>query len=108
MLGILDLKSVGYSKIKQGVLQQNLSIYYRFKSAGILCEKFNEFINTLKKEKEEIKEKYPWLNPGDERRNVSDREILDKYVYLDKSCLRDSEKKNKLWICYINKKIHLV
>ena len=33
MLGLLDLRSVGYSKIKQGILQQNLSKYYRFKAA---------------------------------------------------------------------------
>ena len=32
-LGILDLRLLGYYKIKQGVLQQNLSKYYEFKSA---------------------------------------------------------------------------
>ena len=93
ILGILDLRSIGYYEIKQGILQQNLSKYYRFKSADILCEQFKTFINTLKKEKDEIKEKYPWLEPDDERRNVSDREMLDKYVDLDKSYLIDSEKK---------------
>ena len=30
MLGIVDLRSLGYYKIKQGILQQNLSKYYRF------------------------------------------------------------------------------
>ena len=64
MPGILDLRSMGYYKIKKGILQQNLSKYYRFKLADILCEQFNNFINTLKKErKEEMKEKYPWLDP---------------------------------------------
>ena len=51
MLGILDLRSMGYFKIKKGILQQNLSKYYRFKSADTLCKQFNRFINTLKKEK---------------------------------------------------------
>ena len=37
-----------------------------------------------KKEKEEMKEKYPKLEQDDEWRNVSDREILDKYVDLEK------------------------
>ena len=41
MLGILDLRLVGYFKIKQGILQQNLSRYYRFESADILCKQFN-------------------------------------------------------------------
>ena len=30
MLGMLDLRLVGYFKIRQGILQQNLSRYYRF------------------------------------------------------------------------------
>ena len=78
MLGILDLRSLGYYKIKQGILQQNLSKYYRFKLADVLCEQFNKFINTLKKEwKEETKEKYWWLDSSDERKYMSDREILD-------------------------------
>ena len=51
MLGILDLGLVGYYKIKQGILQRNLSRYYRFESADILCEQFSKFVNTLNKEK---------------------------------------------------------
>ena len=57
MLGIWDLRSIGYYKIRHGVLQQNLSKYFRFESAVILCEKFNKFVNILKKEKEEINDK---------------------------------------------------
>ena len=62
MLGILDLRLVGYFKLKQGILQQNLSEYYRFEVADALCEKFNKFVNTLRKEKEEVKDQYPWLD----------------------------------------------
>ena len=40
-LGILGLRSLGYYKIKQGVLQQNLSKYYEFKSAEKLCDQYN-------------------------------------------------------------------
>ena len=29
-IGVLDLRSLGYYKIKQGVLQQNLDKYYQF------------------------------------------------------------------------------
>ena len=49
MIGIVDLRSLGYYKIKQGILQQNLSRYYRFEEADKLCEYFNKFVNTLKK-----------------------------------------------------------
>ena len=55
MLGILDLRLVGYYKIMQGTLQQIINKYYRFKSVDTLCEQFNKFVNTLKKEKEETK-----------------------------------------------------
>ena len=55
MLGILDLRLMGYYKIKQGILQKNLSKYYWFESADTLCEQFNRFINTLKKERKKCK-----------------------------------------------------
>ena len=68
MLGKIDLRSLGYYKIKQGILQQNLSKYYKFERADTLCEHFNKFINTQKKEREqeESKENYPWLDPSDD------------------------------------------
>ena len=50
VLGIIDLRSLGYYKIKQGILQKNLSKYYRFEKADTLCEQFNNFLNTWKKE----------------------------------------------------------
>ena len=36
MIGIVDIRSLGYYKIKQGILQQNLSRYYRLEEAGKL------------------------------------------------------------------------
>ena len=38
MIGIIDLRSLGYYKIKQGILQQNLSRYYKFEKAEKFCE----------------------------------------------------------------------
>ena len=89
MSGILDLRSLGYYKIKQGILQQNLSKYYKFKRADTQCEHFNKFINMLKKERkqEQLKENCPWLDPSEERKYITDKEILDKYIDLDNSCL---------------------
>ena len=59
MSEILDLRLIGFYKIKQGILHQNLSKYNRFKSADTLSEHFIRFINTLKKErnKEKIERK---------------------------------------------------
>ena len=50
ILGIIDLRLLGYYKIKQGVLQQNLSCMYHFESANEVCSQFNKLINTLRKE----------------------------------------------------------
>ena len=52
MIGIVDIRSLGYYKIKQGILQQNLHKYYRFEEASKLCEYFNIFVDTLKKDRE--------------------------------------------------------
>ena len=53
MIGIVDVRSIGYYKLKQGILQHNLSKYYQFERADTLCEYFDKFVNTLKKEREQ-------------------------------------------------------
>ena len=94
VIGIIDLRFLGYYKIKQGILQQNLSRYYRFEKAEKLCKYFNRFVNTLKKEREQKppEDNYPWLDPNDDRRHMTDREILEKYINLNNSCLSKEEK----------------
>ena len=68
-LGILDLRSLGYYKIKQGVLQQNLNKYYLFEEAIRVCEAFNKMVEMVRQEvKDSQKEKYPWLDDTDERK----------------------------------------
>ena len=92
MLGILDLRSLGYYKIKQGVLQQNLSKCYHFESVERLCEEFNTIINERKEEEKENNGYFPWLDENNERKYMKNREILEKHTNLDDSCLRESGK----------------
>ena len=51
-------------------------------------------MDTLKKEREQTTptDKYPCLDPEDEGRNMTDREILEKYIDLKNSCLDKEEK----------------
>ena len=51
-------------------------------------------MDTLKKDREQTTsvDKYPWLSPDDERRNMTDREILEKYIDLGTSCLNKEER----------------
>ena len=65
-----------------------------------MCEQFNKFVNTLKQEKEESKVKYPWPDKNDERKYMTEREILEKYINVDNSCLMDTEMKEVRNILY--------
>ena len=68
MMGVVDLRSLGFYKIKQEVLQEHLSRHYHFELADDV------------------------LDDTDERKYMTDREILDKYLNLDNSCLTKAEK----------------
>ena len=92
--GILDLRSLGYYKIKQNVIQQNLGKHYHFELAQDICAQFNRSVNLLKKEEENPKEKHPSLDDKDERKYMTGREIFDKYINLDNSCLTKAEKED--------------
>ena len=50
-------------------------------------------MNALQKEKEDTKEKCPWLDKDDESKFMTDKEILERYIDLDKSCLTNTEKR---------------
>ena len=66
---------------------------YHFESANTVCDQFNRLINTLKRGEETSgTDKYPWLDDSYERKYMMDREILDKYIDLESSCLTKREK----------------
>ena len=91
LIGILDLRSLGYYKIK----------YYHFEEATKICETFNKMVETVKQEeKERQNAKYPWLDDTDERKYMMDKEILEKYIDLKDSCLDDLEKKQVMEMFY--------
>ena len=51
-------------------------------------------------EKNSSEEKYPWLDDADERKYMTDEEILDKYVNLKDSCLDEQERKQVMKMLY--------
>ena len=81
-----------------------MSKFYEFESAENVCNQFNNLINTLKKEEKTDRKKYPWIDKTDERKYMSDREILEKYIDLDNTCLQEDEKKEVLDMLYKCKK----
>ena len=92
MMGIVDLRSLGFYKIKQEVLQEHLGKHYHFELADDVCDQYNRFVNLMRKEEENSEGKFPWLEDTDEKKYMMDREILDKYMNLDNSCLTKTEK----------------
>ena len=92
-MGIVDLRLLGFYKIKQEVLQEHLCRHYQFKVADDICDQYNRFANLMRKEEESSEGKFPWLDNTDKRKYMTDREILNKYVNLDNSCLTKIEKK---------------
>ena len=92
MMEIVDLRSLGFYKIKQEVLQEHLGRHYHFNLADNICDQYNRFVNLMRKEEENSEGKFPWLEDRDEIKYMMDREILDKYTNLDNSCLTKTEK----------------
>ena len=65
---------MGYYKIKQSIVQQNLSKYYNFKSDDTICEYLNRFINTFtERKKGRNVGKISMVRPSDERK-IYDRQ----------------------------------
>ena len=105
-IGILDLRSLGYYKIKQGVLQQNLNKYYQFDEIDKICADFNRIIEEKRQEeKNDNKERYPWLDDADERKYMMNKEILDKYINLKDSSLDEKERKQVMEMLYEYKNV---
>ena len=92
MIGIVDLRSLGFYKIKQEVLQEHLGRHFHFELADDVCNQYNRFVNPMRKDEENSEGKFPWLEDTNKRKYMMDREILDKYVNLDNSCLTKIEK----------------
>ena len=101
IIGILDLRSLGYYKMKQGDLQQNLNKYYHFEEANRVWDAFNKLVEMVRQEeKDSKKEMYPWIDDTDERKYMTDKEILDKYIDLKDSCLEEIERKQVMEMLY--------
>ena len=100
-IGVLDLRSLGYYKIKQGVLQQDLNKYYQFEEVDKVCAEFNKMIEVMRQEeRNDSEERYPWLDDADKRKYMTDEEILDKYINLKDSCLDEKESKQVVKMPY--------
>ena len=95
------MRSLGYYKIKQGILQQNLNKFHQFEVADKVCVEFNKMVEAIRKEERNAsEERNLWLDDADERKYMTDEEILDKYINLEDSCLDEKERKQVMKMLY--------
>ena len=96
-IGILDLRSLGYYKNKAG----SMTTKFKFEEVDKICADFNRIIEEKRQEeKNNSKERYPWLDDDDERKYMTDKEILDKYINLKDSCLDEKEREQVMKMLY--------
>ena len=101
--GMVDLRSIWYYQKKQNILQHNLKPHYKFRQLQVLCEEFNTFTNTLNKEEQHSTDVYHWLTKDNEISDITDKEMLEKYVDQETSCFSYREKEEIMNMLYRGK-----
>ena len=101
-IGIVEVRSLDYYNIKPQVIHFNLICAHNLFSKWNLDLRFKEHFGkvstqNMRYQKREIVKKspdpYPWLDEDDPWRNMTDEEILCKYIDFSKSHLTNKEKK---------------
>ena len=100
-IGIVDIRSLGYYNIKPQVMHFNLTDIPNLFSKWRLDHRFEEYYSKISTQNVRYKRKeiarktpdpYPWLDEDDPRRDMTDEEILYKYINLSESHLTKTEK----------------
>ena len=113
LIGIVDLKSLGYYNIKPQVMHFNLTGVHNLFSKWNLDFRFEEHFakvstQNVHYQKREVVRKppdpYPWLDGDGPRRDMTDEEILYKYIDLSKSHLTSKEKEEVMDLIVTYKK----
>ena len=115
-MGSIDMRSLGYFHISRDTIVENLEDQCRFLTEEETCEYFckliddhNELcdvVNTrLKRRYDRTNndtnmttqdDPYPWLEPDDPRRSLTDQQIIERYVNLADADLTAKEKRTLL------------
>ena len=111
-IGIVDIRSLGYYNIKPQVMHFNLTGIHNLFSKWNFDNRFEEYYAKISTQNVRYKKKdsarktpdpYPWLDEDDPRRNMTDEEILYKYIDLSESHLTDREKEEVMDLVIANK-----
>ena len=112
-IGVVDLRSLGYYNIKPQVMHFNLTGVHNLFSKWNLYLRFEEHFakistqNVCYRKREVVRkppDPYPWLDKDDPQRDMTDEEILYKYINLSKSHLTSKEKEEVMDLIVTYKK----
>ena len=113
-IGIIDAKYLRHFHCQNENLTKTLSTNYHIISAHHIQTVMNdvktEMINAFHKNTAidesttGVKDPFPWLDPEDPQRHMSDEEILDLMIDLSKSALSPTGKKELMSIVHKHKK----
>ena len=105
IIGIVDIRSVGYFHIGMDQLKKTVLKEYQFKSLQNLTYHLNHMIDVTNitnrcPSSAHLRDPYPWLEPDDPCRSLTDEQILDKTA----SCLSSVEKRRLMALLKCHKK----
>ena len=123
-MGSIDMRSLGYFHISRDTIVENLEDQCRFLIEEETCEYFckliddhNELcdvVNTRLKRRYDRTDNdanmttqdnlYPWLEPDDPRRSLTDQQIIERYVNLADADLTAKEKRTLIKVIMKYKK----
>ena len=103
VLGIADLRSMGYYMLLGSAITDSIARHHMFEDAEHLCEQYNGMVKSDKTKFSFDKgDPFPWLATDDWRRTATDHEILEKQIDLSKSHMSPKEKVKIMEICKEN------
>ena len=83
VVGILDLRSLVYYKLWQGVPEQRFSRYFNFDSLDKSFVEYNSFRTKFQEETRYSAGLYPWLEPNDPRRKMTGRQSIESMMAVN-------------------------
>ena len=112
ILGILDLRSLGFYSISAVTLRQHLSSEYNFIAPKDFVQQHNQLVEEWDRlyklqqvKQSETSDPYPWLSSDDPRRKMTDIQIFDEVINLSNAQLTKAEKKRLREIIHEHKDV---
>ena len=95
-IGVLDLRSIGMYVVERDELfhlhERDIAFMTSEETQEVLTESLDQYFRAANNQTAQEHDPYPWLSESDPRKKMTDEEIIDKFVNLDKSVLSEKEK----------------